>query len=109
MTENQNSEQKARDTIDAMLRQAGWVVQSVGKLNLSARVWQAEREYQTKSPRMSEVDQLKQTLVTSLRQAEALQSILKRPSPASWCHKTRVTNPHQSCWCASRRSMNKLR
>jgi type I restriction enzyme R subunit len=47
MTENQNPEQKARDTIDALLRQAGWVVQSVGKLDLSAGLGQAVREYQT--------------------------------------------------------------
>jgi type I restriction enzyme R subunit len=34
MTENQNPEQKARDNIDALLRQAGWVVQSAKKINL---------------------------------------------------------------------------
>ncbi len=47
MTENQSPEQKARDNIDALLKQAGWVVQSVGKLDLSAGVGQAVREYQT--------------------------------------------------------------
>ena len=35
MTENQNPEQKARDTIDALLRQAGWAVQNVSNLDLN--------------------------------------------------------------------------
>ncbi len=47
MTENQNPEQKARDTIDALLRQAGWVVQSRTQLNLNIGLGQAVREYQT--------------------------------------------------------------
>lgn len=47
MTENQNPEQKARDTIDALLKQAGWVVQSAKKIDLSAGLGQAVREYQT--------------------------------------------------------------
>jgi type I restriction enzyme, R subunit len=44
---NQNPEQKARDEIDSMLRQAGWVVQSKNKVNLSASLGVAVREYQT--------------------------------------------------------------
>ena len=47
MTENQNPEQKARDTIDALLEQAGWVVQSAKKIDLSAGLGLAVREYQT--------------------------------------------------------------
>ncbi len=47
MTENQNPEQKARDNIDALLRQAGWVVQSAKKIDLNAGLGQAVREYQT--------------------------------------------------------------
>ena len=47
MTENQNPEQKARDNIDALLRQAGWVVQSAKKIDLNAGVGQAVREYYT--------------------------------------------------------------
>ena len=47
MTENQNPEQKARDTIDALLRQVGWVVQSVPQLDLNIALGQAVREYQT--------------------------------------------------------------
>src|ERR1035437_6801513 len=47
MTENQNPEQKARDNIDALLRQAGWVVQDNKKINLNEGVGQAVREYQT--------------------------------------------------------------
>lgn len=47
MTENQNPEQKARDAIDALLKQAGWVVQSVKTLDLNAGLGQAVREYQT--------------------------------------------------------------
>lgn len=50
MTENQNPEQKARDTIDALLRQAGWVVQSTKKLDLNAGLGQAVREYHTDVP-----------------------------------------------------------
>lgn len=47
MTENQNPEQKARDNIDAMLKQAGWAVQSAKKINFEAGVGVAVREYQT--------------------------------------------------------------
>jgi len=47
MTENQNPEQKARDNIDAQLEQAGWVVQSKNKLDLSAGLGIAVREFQT--------------------------------------------------------------
>src|SRR3989338_7940736 len=47
MTENQNPEQKARDNIDALLKQAGWVVQSAKKIDLNAGLGQAVREYQT--------------------------------------------------------------
>ena len=47
MSENQNPEQKARDNIDALLRQSGWVVQPSKKINLSVGSGQAVREYQT--------------------------------------------------------------
>lgn len=49
MTENinQNPEQKARDNIDKMLVDAGWVVQSKKKVDLSAAKGVAVREYQT--------------------------------------------------------------
>lgn len=47
MTENQNPEQKARDTIDALLTQAGWVVQSAKKIDLNVGLGQAVREYFT--------------------------------------------------------------
>jgi type I restriction enzyme R subunit len=47
MTENQNPEQKARDNIDALLKQAGWVVQSAKKIDLAVGLGQAVREYQT--------------------------------------------------------------
>tara|TARA_R110002167_G_scaffold366415_1_gene596384 strand:- start:14700 stop:17513 length:2814 start_codon:yes stop_codon:yes gene_type:complete len=46
-TINQNPEQLARDKIDAMLRQAGWEVQSKNKVDLSASKGVAVREYQT--------------------------------------------------------------
>ena len=45
MTENQNPEQKARDTIDALLKQAGWVVQSARKIDLNSGLGQAVRAY----------------------------------------------------------------
>ncbi len=48
MTENQNPEQKARDTIDALLVQAGWIVQSAKKIDLNAGLGIAVREYPTK-------------------------------------------------------------
>lgn len=44
---NQSPEQKARDIIDKMLYQAGWVVQSKNKVNLSTAKGVAIREYQT--------------------------------------------------------------
>ncbi len=47
MTENQNPEQKARDNIDALLKQAGWIVQSANKIDLNAGLGIAVREYQT--------------------------------------------------------------
>ncbi|MDP2029895.1 MAG: type I restriction-modification enzyme R subunit C-terminal domain-containing protein [Thiobacillus sp.] len=47
MTDNQNPEQKARDTIDALLTQAGWIVQSAKKIDLNVGRGQAVREYQT--------------------------------------------------------------
>jgi len=47
MTENQNPEQKSRDTIDELLRQAGWVVQSANKIDLNVGLGQAIREYFT--------------------------------------------------------------
>lgn len=47
MTENQNPEQKARDNIDTLLRQAGWTVQFAKRIDLNAGAGQAVREYQT--------------------------------------------------------------
>ncbi|GJM33558.1 MAG: type III restriction endonuclease subunit R [Saprospiraceae bacterium] len=44
---NQNPEQIARDKIDQMLVNAGWVVQSKKKVNLAANKGVAVREYQT--------------------------------------------------------------
>ena len=44
---NQNPEQIARDNIDKMLRDAGWVIQSKSKINLAANKGVAIREYQT--------------------------------------------------------------
>ncbi|WML24129.1 DEAD/DEAH box helicase family protein [Neobacillus sp. OS1-33] len=44
---NQNPEQKARDKIDLMLEQAGWIVQSKNKINLSAGIGVAVRELKT--------------------------------------------------------------
>jgi type I restriction enzyme R subunit len=47
MTENQNPEQKARDNIDAQLKLAGWVIQSTKKIDFSAGLGIAVREYHT--------------------------------------------------------------
>jgi type I restriction enzyme, R subunit len=47
ITNNQTPEQIARDTIDARLAQAGWVVRSKSALNLSAARGIAVREYPT--------------------------------------------------------------
>ncbi len=44
---NQNPEQIARDEIDALLEKAGWVVQDKKKIDFSASVGVAVREYQT--------------------------------------------------------------
>lgn len=44
---NQTPEQKARDTIDRMLQDAGWAVQNMSSLNWSASPGIAVREYQT--------------------------------------------------------------
>jgi len=44
---NQNPEQLARDKIDTMLCDAGWVVQSKKHINLAANKGVAVREYQT--------------------------------------------------------------
>lgn len=47
MTLNQNPEQKARDNIDKLLLQTGWVIQNKSQINLHAGLGQAVREYQT--------------------------------------------------------------
>ncbi len=44
---NQNPEQKARDNIDRMLGDAGWVVQDKKHINFNAGLGVAVREYQT--------------------------------------------------------------
>ncbi|HRK98440.1 MAG TPA: type I restriction-modification enzyme R subunit C-terminal domain-containing protein [Alphaproteobacteria bacterium] len=44
---NQNPEQKARDKIDDLLRESGWVVQHAKKFDFSAGAGIALREYQT--------------------------------------------------------------
>ena len=44
---NQNPEQRARDEIDALLEKAGWVVQDKKKIDFSASLGVAVREYQT--------------------------------------------------------------
>ena len=44
---NRTPEQQARDTIDLMLEQAGWKVQSKNKIDFSAGVGIAVREYPT--------------------------------------------------------------
>ncbi len=44
---NQNPEQLARDKIDALLEAAGWVIQSKAKIDFSAGLGVAVREYQT--------------------------------------------------------------
>ena len=46
-TRNQTPEQKARDNIDAMLEQAGWIVQSNKKIDFNAGPGIAIREYPT--------------------------------------------------------------
>ncbi len=49
MEPNQNPEQLARDRIDEMLREAGWVVQSKNQVDLSANIGVALRETNTAS------------------------------------------------------------
>lgn len=44
---NQNPEQEARDQIDDMLTQAGWIVQSKNEVDISVAKGVAVREYQT--------------------------------------------------------------
>ncbi len=44
---NQHPEQKARDTIDRMLREAGWTVQNSKQIDFSASLGVAVQEYQT--------------------------------------------------------------
>ena len=46
---NQNPEQIARDKIDFMLKEAGWVVQSKNEVDLGAGKGVAVREYQAAS------------------------------------------------------------
>jgi type I restriction enzyme R subunit len=47
MTLNQNPEQLARDNIDKLLLQSGWVIQNKNQINLHIGIGQAVREYQT--------------------------------------------------------------
>lgn len=46
---NQTPEQKARDRIDSLLTQAGWIIQPKNKINLNAGLGVAVREYQTEA------------------------------------------------------------
>jgi type I site-specific restriction endonuclease len=47
LTNNQNPEQLARNHIDALLIQSGWLIQNKSSINLSATKGIAIREYQT--------------------------------------------------------------
>ena len=47
MTKNQNPEQRARDNIDKLLRNSGWVIQEKNKIDLELGDGQAVKEYQT--------------------------------------------------------------
>jgi type I restriction enzyme R subunit len=47
MTGNQTEEEKARDNIDNLLKQAGWVIQNKKSINLNEGLGQAVREYHT--------------------------------------------------------------
>lgn len=47
MTDNQHPEQKARDSIDAQLKAAGWKVQHAKRIDLNDGLGQAVREYPT--------------------------------------------------------------
>lgn len=47
MTETPNPEQKGRDTIDAQLTQAGWIVQKAKNIDPNAGLGQAVCEYNT--------------------------------------------------------------
>jgi type I restriction enzyme R subunit len=47
LSPNQNPEQLARDRIDTALRQCGWTIQDKKKINLTAALGVAVREYQT--------------------------------------------------------------
>jgi len=47
MNDNQYPEQRARDAIDALLKESGWVVQSPKKIDFRAGIGTAVREYQT--------------------------------------------------------------
>ena len=44
---NQNPEQISRDKIDELLKESGWVVQPAKKIDFSAGLGIAVREYQT--------------------------------------------------------------
>ena len=46
-SENQTPEQRARDRVDTLLTDAGWIVQHKNKINLNAGLGVAIREYQT--------------------------------------------------------------
>ncbi len=48
-SQNQNPEQIARDRIDQLLRDSGWLVQPKNKIDLGAGIGVAIREYQTDS------------------------------------------------------------
>ncbi len=47
MSSNQNPEQIARDQIDELLKQSGWLVQSYKQKNIAAAIGVAIREYVT--------------------------------------------------------------
>lgn len=47
MSDNRNPEQIARDHIDELLKESGWTVQSLKKIDLNDGIGQAVREYRT--------------------------------------------------------------
>ena len=47
MPRNQNPEQIARDRIDQLLEESGWLVQDFRRMNLAAGMGVAVREYKT--------------------------------------------------------------
>ena len=88
---NQNPEQIARDQIDALLLESGWVVQSKKEINFNAGQGVAVREYQTDAGPADYVLFVDKTAVGVIE-----------AKPEEWGHKITIVEPQSAGYAAAK-------